>query len=313
MHFFRIFLYPYDISVRLLKESTSYFGFNPRRCFNASRSMAILESKKADVMGQITGTATGTANIIRMLHSARNGDSDASYSIFQLSPRDESRFLSECHIDAVSTWALDELLKQSSKTLKADVAAALCRSISGAPGAATLQGHLFERQVLRYLGDIKTHQVLTMRRLADSESVTWTYRGPIPRFTFQEPAVIAKIKNAVETKKPLRLVPSAPNFPAVNSIIYHPDDDVLTCIQITMNTDHPIAVRGLRRIQSWLKPNTPPENLSAEDTRKWRFVFIVPFDMASTFTSQKFEDKKGNTDNREWAGKVDQLVFGVNV
>ncbi len=174
------------------------------------------------------------------------------------------------------------------------------------PDAATLRGHLFERQVLTYLDNVDIDRTLTIRRLADSGSISWRYRGPIPPFTFQESAVIAKIKTAVDTKKSLHLVPSGPNFPAIGSIVYQPGD-VLTCIQITMDSVHPIVVSGLERIQSWLKYRTNPAGLRPKDTRKWRFIFIVPSDMESTFRLQNF---KGD-DNVKWAQKVDQYVLGL--
>src|SRR5882672_650828 len=34
----RIFLHRVDVSFRLLTQSTSYFGYNPRQCFRASAS-----------------------------------------------------------------------------------------------------------------------------------------------------------------------------------------------------------------------------------------------------------------------------------
>ncbi len=269
--------------------------------------MAILKSEMVDVMGQIRGAAKETAyDFMRVLQSVRMGGSNVAQSIFQLFPANELRHLSECHFDAVSPWALDVLLKQC-QTREADAAAPLCHYLSGEPDAALLRGRLFERQVLTYLDNINTHHALTMRRLTDSEPMSWIYRGPIPRFTFQEPAVIAKIKNVVETNEPLHLVPSAPNFPAVDSIIYYPKD-VLTCIQITINSHHPISVSGLRHIQSWLKLDTPPADLHPKNTRPWRFIFVVPSDMAPTFTLQNFE---GDTANGEWAGMVDQYVLGL--
>src|SRR6266567_8066446 len=36
----RIFLHLFDLSFKLLRKSTSYFGYNPRRCFVASSSTA---------------------------------------------------------------------------------------------------------------------------------------------------------------------------------------------------------------------------------------------------------------------------------
>jgi hypothetical protein len=131
----------------------------------------------------------------------------------------------------------------------------------------------------------------------------------VPRSVFQETTVIGKITSAVATNEPVHLVPSATNFPAVDSIIYYPND-VLTCIQTTINDDHPIAVSGLRRIQSWLQSPLGDLRPKKKEGSRWRFIFIVPENMAPTFRLQDF---KGDTDKDEWAGKVVQYVFGLEV
>ncbi|KAF8498734.1 hypothetical protein F5888DRAFT_201198 [Russula emetica] len=187
------------------------------------------------------------------------GASALSHTIFQLSPTNEIRQLEACDYEAVSRWVFDTLLGVC-ETHEADAAAKLYCELSGEPRAASLRGRLFKRHILNYLDRIDTNRDLSIRGLTNSDQMTWTYRGPIPRFTFQELTVTDKIKNAVENDGPLHLIPSALNFPAVDSIVYYPNE-VLTCIQITINSKHPIVVSGLRRIQRWLKPHTPPADL----------------------------------------------------
>src|SRR5260221_8968371 len=58
MHFFRIFLYPLDISPEVLKKSTSYFGYNPLRCFISASSVKKLEEMKEVIKLQITDIAS---------------------------------------------------------------------------------------------------------------------------------------------------------------------------------------------------------------------------------------------------------------
>jgi hypothetical protein len=101
--------------------------------------------------------------------------------------------------------------------------------------------------------------------LNDSDQKTWTCHGRIPRSVFQETTVIGTITSAVATNEPVHLVPSATNFPAVDSIVYYPND-VLTCIQTTMDYGHPIAVSGLRRIQRWLQ--SPLEDLHPKKNKE---------------------------------------------
>jgi len=160
---------------------------------------------------------------------------------------------------------------------------------------------------LKRFSNIGAHD-FPIRGLAPrSDQTTWIYRGRIDHTTFRKSTVIDPIRKAVDNKQPLHLVPSAPNFPAVDSILYDPND-VLTCIQIMITVDHDIVVSGLQDIQSWLKRGTSLENLRPTRNRRWRFLFVVPSDMASTFKVQKLD---GDTRRAEWARKVDQYVLGL--
>ncbi|KAI0283967.1 hypothetical protein BGY98DRAFT_949780 [Russula aff. rugulosa BPL654] len=60
---------------------------------------------------------------------------------------------------------------------------------------------------------------------------------------FHKSTIFSEITKAVRNKERLHIIPLARNFPAVDSILYDPNDPnaVLTCIQITLNKDHPIA------------------------------------------------------------------------
>ena len=187
--------------------------------------------------------------------------------------------------------------------------AAFYHYISGMSDAASLRVHVFERQVFNHLDGIKAEHNLSIRELSSSEQMTWSYRGPIPRFNFlQDSDFIEEIAKAVQNKKPLHLVPSALDFPAVDSILYHPNT-VLTCIQTTIRREHPILVSGLQRIQNWLEPNTPLAGLHPSKERPWRFIFIAPSDEASF----ELQQLRGDTAQGEWAGKVHQYVLGLDV
>jgi len=156
------------------------------------------------------------------------------------------------------------------------------------------------------LDDIKTHHELPIRGLAETETgqTSWTYPGEIPRVTY---AGSKEFQEAIALKKAVHLVPSATNFSAIDSIVYNPND-VLTLIQVTMNkSKHPITIKGLRLIQSWLQnvgTGLPTKN------DPWRFVFVVPLGMGSAFKLQQVKD---DTKNGEWAGKMKQYVSEMHV
>ena len=253
-------------------------------------------------------------DILRLLLGTRSGDSNISDIIFQIFPTNTDtntgRFLSHSHFEPVSRWALNLLLRYY-EACKPHATADFYYRLIGIPGAASLRGHLFERQVFNYLDGIYTGHTFAIRGLTNSEQTqTWNYRGSIRQITFQASPVLKEISKAVHDLEPRHLVPSERNFPGMDSILYDPDDPdaVITCIQITMNMDHAILVKGLQLLQRWFKLGSPLEGLRPTNAKPWRLLFVVPSDMARTFKSQKL---KGDTPNNVWAGKVHQYVLGL--
>jgi hypothetical protein len=241
---------------------------------------------------------------MKLVRKTQTGGSDISHRIFQIFPADAKRSLPECHFESVSRWALDLLLDQY-KDRQADLIADFYYHISVMPEAATLRGHLFERQVLNHLRGIRTEYTFPIRGLTDSNERRWTYRGH-ESITFEESTAFDIITKAVQCRTPLHLVPLACNFAAVDSIVYDPNEG-LTCIQITASSDHPITVPGLQRIQKWLKPGSSLDDLRPNRAKPWRLVFIAPSDRAPVFTWQRLKD---DTRTNAWAGKVEQYVLG---
>ena len=324
IHFFRVFLYRFDISPELLKKSTEYFGYNPRRCFKSASSVQQLEVEKGVIESRITELATEERNMVRVLLSSRDDDTGVSHSIFQISPKDRLRYFFQCKFSHVSQWALDTFL-ETFEAQQAAAATEFYRLISLLPDAASLWGQVFKRLVFKHLAGTDAEHEFPVRGLSESESIlgptTWTFRGPIPRFKFrQEKDFIDAITNAVQNANPLHLVPSVPNFAAVDSIVYDPNE-VLTFIHITVSSRHHISVTGLERIQSWLNgtllaPLCPSKEKSkgkAEAEARngtWRLIFIVPSHCEASFELQPLE---GDAPLGEWAGKVHQYVLGLDV
>jgi len=306
-----LFLHPSNLSLKLLEESTSYFGFNPRACFEAALSVKKMDRTKSKVIDAIDKAANeGIDKLVSLISGARSGASTPPSWIFQIypAPDDEDRSLPLCHV-SITRWALRHLVKRLKERGREKVFT-LYDSISKIPAAAPFAGGLLEMQVLRYLDRISTKKTFTIRRLANSnpDETQWIYPGPTNRVEYDLSTARGLIEEAIRRQLAYHLVPSAPNFPAVDSIIYDPNDKVLTCIQITRNVDHPIAVSGLRDIQSWLKLRTASAKLRPSKATPWRFLFVVPEAKASNFKPQTF---KGDTDKGEWAGKVDQYVLGL--
>jgi hypothetical protein len=275
-----------------------------------------MEGVKKDVMDVIHEVANqGTEKVTTLIHGARSGVGipnrpDVPSKVFQIypDPRDIYRSLSSCHI-SITAWALRHLMGWI-ENRKGEKAAVLYNTISMMPEAASFRGSLFEMQVLRYLDHFDTKKTFKIRALTNSypHETQWTYPGPAKHVNFDLSTASSKIAEAISLKLAHHLVPLARDFAAVDSIIYDPNDAVLTCIQITTNTRHPIVVSGLRNIQRQLKPGTALECLRPSKTKPWRFLFVVPVSMESNFELQTFT---GDTNRGEWAGKVDQYVLGL--
>jgi hypothetical protein len=140
----RIFLNRFDLPFKLLRESTSYFGYNPRQCFGASLSVSNLYGKRDRTVFVIKDAATHN-NFVQLFRSTQSGTNNVSHMIFQISPTDTNRLLSSCKFEPVSRWAFEHLLCQYEE-MKPNAAAELYFALSRRTDAATLRGHLFERQ-----------------------------------------------------------------------------------------------------------------------------------------------------------------------
>ncbi len=180
IHFFRIFLHHNDITFKLLRESTSYFGYNPRLCFNASDSAATLKEKIWEIEMRIEDVAEGMNDISNILYKLRTSTSDAPYMVFQLFPTNQSRSLSHCRVKAVSRWAINQLLIKC-EDLQAGAVTRFYRQSLGEPQVASLQGHLFRWQVLNSLG--AEHQYQISGSTNPDEKKTSTFRGRIQHST----------------------------------------------------------------------------------------------------------------------------------
>ena len=237
----RIFLHGDDLPFKLLRDSTSYFGYNPRQCFGASTSVRDLITHRNLTIIRIEDAAKNN-DFVDLFRGTRSGIIDVSHEIFQISPNAD-RLLSNCRFEAVSRWAFDLLLEHYEER-KSNAAATFYFTISGLPEAATLKGLLFERQVLRHLfGTDYKYQIRGL--LPDSHNMTLEGHDAIRRFIFEDSTVFKELDQAVNNSEPVHLLPSSRNFPAVDSILYNPNDGsaVLTCIQVTVK-ETPYCCRG---------------------------------------------------------------------
>jgi hypothetical protein len=283
-----------------------YFGLNPRQCFGASQRPSNLAHSKGDILKKIRSidSRESLQNLLTQTFTTRG----LSHSIFELSPGDDGRLLSQARVGAVSPWALDMLLQEYERR-KADAAADFYESIAGLPYAGSLKGRLRERQVLKYFDSLQDLQTFSLRSLSDSSISEWIYPGPTHRITFQSRAFTFSLRDAVNDGKSIHFVPADPNFRAVDSILYYPADG-LRFIQVTFDPNHDLPASGFQRIQSWLKLHTPLASLrpSTAKGKHWDIIFVVPDYLAPDFKKQSIT---GDTTKGEWAHKIDQYVLVI--
>jgi hypothetical protein len=110
----RLFLNSNDLTYARLKESTSYFGFNPRRCFQTGSSARRLIQLQQSLEEEARSTSPKVK--ISTIFAETYSSSGLSHSIFELSPEDDIRLLGSARVGAVSMWALDLLLKKYEPT-----------------------------------------------------------------------------------------------------------------------------------------------------------------------------------------------------
>jgi hypothetical protein len=282
-----------------------YFGFNPRRCFQASARPAALVEGKVHILQKISEIPSGQ-NLLDIFFQTRSTKS-VSHTIFQLSPINEERLFHEAEVSAVSPWALHRLL-EAYEVKQRDASYTFYKLIASRPDAGSLRGQMFEKQALTFFGLLKNSEEFTIRRLGDTATSKWVYPGSTECAEFQLSTVTKLLEDAVNGKKALHLIPQAQNFAAVDSILYNPDK-VLTCLQFTVRMEHPVAVSGLQKIQGCLQ-NDPLRQLrpKVRKSKHWKLIFVVPSKNAARFEMQSF---RHDTPNEEWSRKVDQYVLGL--
>ena len=202
MQSFRIFLDRLDFTFARLKESSSYFGFNPRRCFGASYSDSFIREFKQEVADKIH--AISSDDDLGSLLAATRTSSGLSHSIFELSPDNNYHMLAGARVGAVSMWALNLLLEEY-ESRKSTAVAEFYHSITRTSPAASLRGRMIERQALKYFDSLRVPQTFEIRSLADSSISKWTYPGPAPRNTFQSSSFTPSLRSAVDNGKCLHL------------------------------------------------------------------------------------------------------------
>jgi hypothetical protein len=168
----RMFLALSDLPYSRLRESTTYFGFNPRTCFDASSDPRYQVYCLGVIERKIKETAEKTS-----LHSLWNqtcSTKSISHSVFQISPTDlnDDRLITQVAIAAVSSWALTTLLKIY-EDHQAGASFEFYQMIKDLPNAGTIRGQMF--QVLKHLSALKGGEQFTIRRLTDSNTSQWSH------------------------------------------------------------------------------------------------------------------------------------------
>jgi len=196
-----------------------------------------------------------------------------------------------------STWVLDKLLSAYEARMN-DAAWEFYKIVERFRDAASLQGKIWERQVHNFVHSRTNPLTLTAISLEGQPPLTWDVPVGVRSF-------LSILEDAIQKRTPSYLVPLAPNFASIDSLIYQPDEPFRT-IQIIKATRHPVDVAGFKSIQQWMKLKSLASPLRPSAAKPWHLVFVLPSGDAHTFSKQSFIGTE--TDVGVWAKKIKQFV-----
>ena len=297
---YRIFLHPKDVTYARLNATRRLLGNNPRYGFHASSSPSRFKKQVALINEQITAVPAST-NILSLIFDVRRGG-EFSQRVFEMYSLDDHRFLANCPIRHVSDWSFKKLLEKYEER-EVGVSRELFNLIQREPPIASINEAIWERQCNLFFRSLRSPRSFMLRALDDSsQSLTWDYPGDTLYRTFKSGSFPTMLQALIEGRISGYLEPVSTAFPTLDSLVYQPG--LLIFLKMTVGTEHDGSSAGFERIQRWLKLKGPLAHLHASESRPWKFVFVVPEEMALSFKQQSF--------GKAWNSKVKQYVLGLS-
>ncbi|KIL61777.1 hypothetical protein M378DRAFT_821552 [Amanita muscaria Koide BX008] len=196
-----IFLNPQNLDLANLRESTLYFGFNPRNSFNACKSGFGWDYYRAEIVDTIRSIKPRDVSLHALMNGTISASNDSlSHLVFEILPSNENRYFSEARVQPVSSWVLEQLLEH------------------------------YEQHDANAAADFYDMIMAVLR----NAGVEVNINHPM---AFKSQSLPTIFKEFVKEKEARHMVLLIPNFAAVDSILYAPAS-VLTGFQITINQQH---------------------------------------------------------------------------
>ena len=287
-----------DVTCTRLNVAREYVGSNPRHGFEASIGSDFFN---AQVL-LIKDAVHQSTNIIQLVYD-KGGKYSQWYHLFQISSRHDHRWFANCHFEPVSNWSFQKLLERFEKE-QDDAIRVLYNRIRKEPKLAILmRGLTWERQCHIFFQSLKFPRSFVLRSLDDpSISITWDYPGPTKYESFEPRSFSSQLQALIQDKTPAYLKPMLTIFSTLDSLVYQPG--ILDILQMTVRVEHPSSTAGFGLIQKWLRVKSPASHLRPSKDRPWKFIFVVPEEMAASFEQVSF--------GGVWDSKVKQYVLGLS-
>ncbi|KAF8523379.1 hypothetical protein BU17DRAFT_86122 [Hysterangium stoloniferum] len=276
-----IFLHPKDLTYARLNAVKTRLGINPRRCFRA--------------------TVPRSTSIISLIYDTRGGG-EFSHNLFEVHSLDDDHFFPGCLIKPVSEWVFERLLEKY-KERQANAVRELYDLIRREPALAPTSGIIWERQCHRFFRSLRIFRSFNLRSLDDpSQTITWDYPGGTEYKAFESTFFSTQLEAQIQRKTSTYFQPLSASYPTLDSLVYRPDR--LDFLQMTVAKNHPSKIAGFQRIQRGLKLKGPASNLRPSKEQPWMLIFVVPEEIAPSFTKQPF--------GGVWDSKVKQYVLALS-
>jgi hypothetical protein len=239
-----------------------------------------------------------SSHFIWSMHSVRSG-SRIVPNLFQIYSDDDHLF-SNCLVCPVTDMALSNYLSKYKTKLLAGPHK-LYKFLEREPKLSYTNKYIFQWACDEFFRSLEECRSFPVRSLDDPrKSITWQYPDNHAGYSKSH---LSELQTQIEGGTPGHVIHPYTTFPTFNYMVYTPDG--FEFVQMTTGVDYAGSTTGFERVQRWLdRIGENSQHLQPSTTRRWKFIFVVPEEIAPSFTKWTFGDG--------WDEKVAQYVLGLS-
>jgi hypothetical protein len=243
-----------------------------------------------------------SSHFIWSMQGVRSG-SRTSPHLFQMHSEDDHLF-SNCLVRPVTDIALGYYLSKYERKLPLGPHK-LYKFLEREPKLSSTNSHMFQWACEKFFESLMQAHSFTVRSLDDPrKTTTWVYSGHISNYSSPK-SISSRLRTQFQSGKVGKARSTYTTFPSFNNMVCISDGVSMEFVRMMTGVDCYGDAAGFERVQRWL--NRSPEDsqhLQPSTKRPWKFIFIVPEEIATSFTKWTF----GNG----WDEKVAQYVLGLS-